>query len=91
MGEWRCLVDCPAGRVLAFANNDGVRRFDARTGERPETTDARWTLDGSRLTVSRGEEAVLDARVVRLTSGVLELEIDGAREVPIYKRVAKRD
>ena len=77
--------------MLTFALADGVRRFDARVGDRPETTDARFTLDGQRLTVAREGATVLRARVVRLTAAVLELEIDGAPEVPIYKRVAKKD
>ena len=34
---------------------------------------------------------MLRARVVRLTPAVLELEIDDGREVPIYKRVEKKD
>jgi hypothetical protein len=88
-GEWRCLMDCPAGRLLTFALADGVRRFDAREGERAQTTDARWTLDGPRLTVTREGETLLRARIVRLTHGVLELEIDDGREVPIYKRVPR--
>jgi hypothetical protein len=77
--------------VLTFALADGVRRFDARVGDRAETTDARFTLDGQRLTVTRANETVFRARVVRLTSAILELEIDGGREVPIYKRVEKKD
>jgi hypothetical protein len=90
-GEWRCLTDCPAERVLAFALADGVRRFDARLGERAETIDARWTLEGPWLTVTRADATVLRARVVRLTAVVLELEIDDGREVPIYKRVERKD
>lgn len=90
-GEWRCLTECPAGRVLAFALADGVRRFDARVGDRIETSDARWTLEGPWLTVTREGATVLRARVVRLTHAVLELEIGDGREVPIYKRVEKKD
>jgi hypothetical protein len=90
-GEWRCLTDCPAGRVLTFALADDVRRFDARVGDRIETSDARWTLEWPWLTVTREGATVLRARVVRLTPAVLELEIDDGREVPIYKRVEKKD
>jgi hypothetical protein len=90
-GEWRCLTECPAGRVLTFALADGVRRYDARVGDRIETSDARWTLEVPWLTVTRGDATLLRARVVRLTHAVLELEIDDGREVPIYKRVEKKD
>jgi hypothetical protein len=88
-GEWRCLTDCPAGRVLTFALADDVRRFDARVGDLIETADARWTLEVPWLTVTREGTTVLRARVVRLTHAVLELEIDDGREVPIYKRIKK--
>ena len=91
MGEWRCLTDCLAGRVLTFARADGVRRFDARVGDRAQTTDARWALDGARLTVTREDAPVLRARVVRLTAAILELEIEGEHHVPIYKRVERKD
>jgi hypothetical protein len=77
--------------VLTFALADGVQRFDARVGDRAETTDARFTLDGQQLTVTREGETVLRARVVRLTAAILELEIDGGREVPIYKRAKEKD
>jgi hypothetical protein len=90
-GEWRCLAACPAGRVLTFALADGVRRYDAQVGDRIETSDARWTLDGPQLTVTREGATVLRARVVRLTRAILELEIDDGREVPIYKRVEKKN
>jgi hypothetical protein len=90
-GTWRCLTACPANQVLAFTLTDGIRRFDARVGDRAETTDARWTLDGPRLSVTREGTTVLSARVVRLTHAVLELEIDDGREVPIYQRVEKKD
>jgi hypothetical protein len=90
-GEWRCLTECRAGHVLTFAVADGVRRFDARVGDRIETAGARFTLDGPTLTVTRENETVLRARVVRLTAAILELEIDGGREVPIYRRVEKKD
>ncbi len=90
-GEWRCLTDCPRGRVLTFALAGDVHRFDARVGSTPETTDARWTLEVPWLTVTREGATVLRARVIRLTPAVLELEIDDGREVPIYKRVAKKD
>ena len=89
-GEWRCLTACRAGHGLTFALADGVRRYDARVGGVTETADARWTLDGPRLTITREGATVLRARVVRLTHAVLELEIDDGREVPIYKRVEKR-
>jgi hypothetical protein len=90
-GTWRCLTACPENQELAFTLADGTRRFDARVGDRPETTDARWTLDGPRLSVTREGTTVLSARVVRLTHAVLELEIDDGREVPIYKRVERQD
>jgi hypothetical protein len=90
-GEWRCLTDCPAGRVLTFGLAGDVRRFDARVGDRVETADARWTLETPWLTATRDGKTVLRARVVRLTPAVLELEIDDGREVPIYKRVEKKD
>jgi hypothetical protein len=76
--------------VLTFAAVDGVRRFDARAGDRAETTDARWALDGPRLTITREGTTVLGARVVRLTAAILELEIEGGHAVPIYRRVGKK-
>ncbi|MET0554254.1 MAG: hypothetical protein ABW221_14525 [Vicinamibacteria bacterium] len=77
--------------MLTFARADGVQRFDARVGELTEATDARWALEGPRLTITHAGATVLRARVVRLTGAILELEIDGGREVPIYRRVEKKD
>lgn len=71
LGSWECVAACPDEQI-EFAVEGGQRTYASWLHDRPSVVGAVWTLEGTRLTVTRDGQPLYDWEV-KATKVKLEL------------------